>query len=244
VRKKIYIALLFVFLLALTGCGTGKSDNKESGDITMKDNTLQNGDGTLTLEYVCSEFDIDEAEFEGVDFDAFVSYYGLTYDNIGEGNPRFLLNDYKALEDKTAVPDYGSIKATTNKFLPEYKDRTETVIIENVKGEQCRITIIDLKLGKIFSASGSLDNISSRDIVRDVDDTVKKSVADNMDKYNICDWVQENSGDEDVAGTQSGVTIIIKMDDDTVYGISCNQGHGNIENIERFAASLEDIAAQ
>lgn len=81
----------------------------------MGENNINN-DNRLTLEYVCGEFNMDESEFDGVDFDAFVSYYGLTYDNIKEGDPRFLLNDYKSLEDKMIIPDYSSIKATTDIF--------------------------------------------------------------------------------------------------------------------------------
>lgn len=113
---KKYLVLLVLCVSLLAGCGTDKG-------------TADN-DGVLTPEYVCEEFGMDESEFEGVDFDAFVSYYGLTYDNIKEGDPRFLLNDYKAMEDKTEIPDYTSMKITTDKFLPEYQDKAEVVVIE------------------------------------------------------------------------------------------------------------------
>lgn len=244
-NKKAYIVLLFVFMFSLAGCGVKNADNKKgSEDITMGDSITESNDNSLTMEYVCEEFNIDESEFEGVDFDAFVSYYGLTYDNIKEGNPRFLLNNYKSKADKTKVPDYKSIKVTTSGFLPEYKDKVEIVIIENVQGEACFTTIIDFSIGKVFSATGSVGNISAKNIVKDVDDTVKKAVADAIDKYDICSWKADNkSNDSDLVGTSSGCTIIIKMTDDNVYGISCKMGQGdNTKNIDEFVSDIEKLS--
>ena len=167
----------------MVSCKNSNADNKkESEDIIMGENNINN-DNRLTLEYVCGEFNMDESEFDGVDFDAFVSYYGLTYDNIKEGDPRFLLNDYKSLEDKMIIPDYSSIKATTDIFLPEYIDKVELVIIEDIKGETCQTIIIDFRLGKVFSIFDSIDNITSNDIVKDTDDTVRKVVIESCLLY-------------------------------------------------------------
>ena len=173
-RRKYYYVIVAALMLSLAGCVSDKQDNqKEQGNITTEgsqkdqDNvTTEHGqaqakDEKLTLEYVCEEFNIDESEFDGVDFDAFVSYYGLTYENIGEGDPRFLLNDYKELQDRTEIPDYAALKITTNKFLPEYQDQVETVIVEHVEGETCQTTVIDLKLGKVFTTNGNIENLSA-----------------------------------------------------------------------------------
>lgn len=257
--KKRYLVLLVLCASLLAGCGTdkgkaapesssvvtennGKAVPEDSSAVTENKGTADN-DGVLTPEYVCEEFDIDESEFEGVDFDAFVSYYGLTYDNIGEGDPRFLLNDYKAMEDKTEIPDYTSVKVTMDKFLPEYQDKAEVVVIEDVKGETCQITVLDFELGKVFSTSGSLDDITAADIVRDADDTVKKAVVDSMDKNNICNWAApKESTDEDITGTEAGCTIIIKMSDETCYGISYKPG-GATDSMDNFISDMEAMAS-
>ena len=257
--KKRYLILLVLCVSLLAGCGTDKgkaapedssvvTENNgkaapESSSAVTEDKGTADNDGVLTPEYVCEEFDMDESEFEGVDFDAFVSYYGLTYDNIGEGDPQFLLNDYKAMEDKTEIPDYTSMKITTDKFLPEYQDKAEVVVIENVKGETCQITILDFELGKVFSASGSLDNITAADIVRDADDTVKKAVMDSMDRNDIGNWaVPDESADEDITGTEAECTIIIKMSDETCYGISYKPGDAT-DDMDKFVSDMEAIAA-
>ncbi len=242
--KKRYLVLLVLCVSLLTGCGTdnGKAAPEDSSAVTEDKGTADN-DGVLTPEYVCEEFGIDESEFEEVDFDAFVSYYGLTYDNIGEGDPMFLLNDYKAMEDKIEIPDYTSMKVTTDKFLPEYQDKAEVVVIEDVKGETCQITILDFELGKVFSASGSLDNITAADFVRDADDTVKKAVMDSMDKNNICNWTApKESVDEDITGTEVERTIIIKLNDETCYGVSYKPG-GATDDMDQFVSDMEAIAA-
>lgn len=65
--------------------------------------TEQNGEGKnegdndieLTQEYVCREFGISESEFEGVDFDRFVDYYGLTYEDLNNESVAYLLQEYK-----------------------------------------------------------------------------------------------------------------------------------------------------
>ena len=251
-RRKYYYAILVALMLSLAGCGTDKRDNqKEQGNLTTEagqkdqDNvTTEHGqaqakDEKLTLEYVCEEFNIDESEFDGVDFDAFVSYYGLTYENIGEGDPRFLLNDYKELQDKTEIPDYVALKITTNKFLPEYQDQIETVIVEHVEGEACQTTVIDLKLGKVFTTNGSIQNLSTDDIVGDTDEAMKDAIINSVNNRNICSWEAGNvDEDSDITGTEAGCTIIIKMSDDTCYGISYKPGDGS-GDMDGFVSDME-----
>ena len=250
-----YYVIVAALMLSLAGCGSDKQDNqKEQGNITTEasqkdqDNvTTEHGqaqakDEKLTLEYVCEEFNIDESEFDGVDFDAFVSYYGLTYENIGEGDPRFLLNDYKELQDKTEIPDYAALKITTNKFLPEYQDQIETVIVEHVEGEACQTMVIDLNLGKVFTTNGSIENLSTDDIVGDTDDAMKDAIINSMNTRNICSWKAENVGqNSDIMGTEAGCTIIIKMTDDTCYGISCMPGDGS-SDMDGFVSDMEALA--
>lgn len=90
-------ALLFL----LAGCGakdeTVLPDNKGTA---AEEPAAESADEKLTLEYVCEEFGMDESEFADVDFDAFVDYYGLTYENIGEGNSVILLLPYLEKADR------------------------------------------------------------------------------------------------------------------------------------------------
>ena len=211
-RRKYYYVIVAALMLSLAGCVSDKQDNqKEQGNITTEgsqkdqDNvTTEHGqaqakDEKLTLEYVCEEFNIDESEFD----------------------PRFLLNDYKELQDRTEIPDYAALKITTNKFLPEYQDQVETVIVEHVEGETCQTTVIDLKLGKVFTTNGNIENLSADDIVGAADDATKDAIINSMNNRNICSWEAENvDEDSDITGIQAGCSIIIKMSDDTCYGIS------------------------
>ena len=253
-RRKYYYVIVAALMLSLAGCGSDKQDNqKEQGNITTEagqkdqDNvTTEHGqaqakDEKLTLEYVCEEFNIDESEFDDVDFNAFVSYYGLTYENIGEGDPRFLLNDYKELQDKTEIPDYAALKITTNKFLPEYQDQVEAVIVEHVEGEACPTTVIDLKLGKVFTTNGSIENLSADDIVGDTDEAMKDAIINSINTRNICSWKAENvEQDSDITGTEAGCTIIIKMSNDTCYGISYRSGNST-GDMDGFVSDMESL---
>ena len=225
-KKKIYLVLMVIFLFFMVSCKNSNADNKkESEDIIMGENNINN-DNRLTLEYVCGEFNMDESEFDGVDFDAFVSYYGLTYDNIKEGDPRFLLNDYKSLEDKMIIPDYSSIKATTDIFLPT-----------------CQTIIIDFRLGKVFSIFDSIDNITSNDIVKDTDDTVRKVVIESMNKHNISNWsVNKTDDDGDIVGTKSGRTVVMRMSNKVCYGISYKPGN-QVGDVDGFVEDVEKLVS-
>lgn len=253
-RRKYYFAIMVALMLALAGCGSDKRDNqkeqenitteagqKDQDNVTTEHGQAQAKDEKLTLEYVCEEFNMDESEFDGVDFDAFVSYYGLTYENIGEGDPRFLINDYKELQDKTEISNYAALKITTNKFLPEYQDQVETVIVEHVEGETCQTTVIDLKLGKVFTTNGNIENLSADDIVGAADDATKDAIVNSMNTRNICSWEAANAEqDSDITGTEAGCTIIVKMSDDTCYGISYRSGNSN-GDMDGFVSDLEAL---
>ncbi|MFR0783953.1 MAG: hypothetical protein ACLSHP_13945 [Coprococcus sp.] len=53
------------------------------------------------------------------------------------------------------------------------------------------------------------------------DDATKDAIINSMNNRNICSWEAENvDEDSDITGIQAGCSIIIKMSDDTCYGIS------------------------
>lgn len=156
-------------------------------------------------------------------------------------DPRFLLNDYKELQDRTEIPDYAALKITTNKFLPEYQDQVETVIVEHVEGETCQTTVIDLKLGKVFTTNGNIENLSADDIVGAADDATKDAIINSMNNRNICSWEAENvDEDSDITGIQAGCSIIIKMSDDTCYGISY-RSENSTGDMDGFVSDMESL---
>ena len=64
-----------------------------------------------------------------------------------------------------------------------------------------------------------------------------------MDKNNICNWAaSKKSVDEDITGTEAGCTIIIKMSDETCYGISYKPGDAT-DNMDKFVSDIEAIAS-
>ena len=223
-RRKYYFAIMVALMLALAGCGLDKRDNqkeqenitteacqKDQDNVTTEHGQAQAKDEKLTLEYVC------------------------------EGDPRFLLNDYKELQDRTEIPDYAALKITTNKFLPEYQDQVETVIVEHVEGETCQTTVIDLKLGKVFTTNGNIENLSADDIVGAADDATKNAIINSMNNRNICSWEAENvDEDSDITGIQAGCSIIIKMSDDTCYGISY-RSENSTGDMDGFVSDMESL---
>ena len=113
--------------------------------------------------------------------------------------------------------------------------------MEHVEGETCQTTVIDLKLGKVFTTNGSIENLSADDIVGDAGDATKNAIVNSMNTRNICSWEADNvDEDSDITGTEAGCTIIIKMSDDTCYGISYKPGDGS-GDMDGFVSDMEAL---
>ncbi len=72
-------------ILLIVACGKNQEDisgNSITDIETINEKNNETSEIKLTQEYVCSEFGIDESEFESVDFEDFVAYYDLSYDTI------------------------------------------------------------------------------------------------------------------------------------------------------------------
>lgn len=52
--------------------------------------------------------------------------------------------------------------------------------MEHVEGETCQTIVIDLKLGKVVTTNGSIENLSADDIVGAADDATKDAIVNSM----------------------------------------------------------------
>ena len=78
-----------------------------------------------------------------------------------------------------------------------------------------------------------------RSIVGDADDATKDAIINSMNNRNICSWEAENvDEDSDITGIEAGCTIIIKMSDDTCYGISY-RSENSTGDMDGFVSDME-----
>ncbi len=205
----------------------------------------------LTKEYVCSEFGIDEAEFEGVDFEDFVDYYNLSYDTIHKEAVAYLLKRYKEDYGKVRIPDYRDIfkYVGTATLTKENQNEISIVFFSRIEGEEHFFYIFDFEIGKIIVGSGSEANVCEDDIVGEADGNVKSAIIALFEQYNIYSWRTRKanastSTNKDIMGTTGSWSLDIKFEDATIYGI---HGKGltdetTPEDLDLFVEDLKALA--
>ena len=252
-KKMLCHILLLVLLLIFTGCSDDKVNSSDNEVVTEIEDTAQGNNGNddgLTIEYVCEKYNMDESEFDGVDFDAFVDYYGLTKDNMGAAGPKYLLEKYKELKYKVKIPEYSKLTGNTDTFLDEYKEHIEVVIIEEIEEagseQSCNTLVLDFALGyellshKPLSSSG----FSEEDIVKEIDDDIKNQIVDCINNSDLCNLEKQSvdTASEQAEGYQPSATkLLIKMNDGTVYGISYIETDNPADEEKQFFDFINDI---
>ncbi len=174
----------------------------------------------LTKEYAMNELGMEEAVFEGIDFETFVSYYNVTTETSKE-----MVEYYMYLYKKGTVYNYELLFENT-KQVELTQERLEDMIIFvfiERRGEMSEGRVFDFILEKTIMTQGKLSTLHEEDVVGKADEKTKQSIITLLEKYDAYSWVQcENlysdiplqSGEEDGG---SYWTLKIKFADGTVY---------------------------
>lgn len=178
-RARILAAVcVMLWAAGLNGCG--KADGESSGDQE------------LTREYVCNQFGISEAEFEGVDFDSFVDYYGLTYENIRDESVEYLLRQYKENDGGPASYDYRYMYAGTEgaALTAEDRDRVSVVFLAQNEDDLHSFWIFDFEKGIKLVGGGSERVIDKDSVTAALDQEHKEQVLALFEKYDVYAWYE------------------------------------------------------
>ena len=205
-------------------------------------------DMELTKEYVCSEFGIDEAEFEGVDFEDFVDYYDLSYDTIHREAVAYLLERYKEDLEKVKIPDYHSIYNYNKDIILTKENQNDISIIFLAinMGEENQYIIFDFDIEKII-ISGSDSAIPEKDVVGIANVEVREQIVGLFEKYSVYSW---RMSDNKKLPNDSGVYDIenwafrIKFNNGDVYGVGGRLLDDEYapEDMDLFAEELKTLA--
>ena len=242
ILNKKTIIFFLVVLLALTGCSFGG----QKGELSEIE---EGGTDKVNIEYICNHYDVDQSEFNGVDFNAFVEYYGITNKNIEDGTIFFLLDLYKNLEYKVKIPQYTELQSTTDVFLPEYKEKLDLVIVNNYITDgttgTLESTIIDFDLGFVF-VGNNLNVVSEKNIVKETDESLKESLKTLIDKYGISElekqnYIKDDSSKHTTDGIYPYCYLMIRMEDGTIYGTSYVKNGEESDSLNRFYGFAEEV---
>ena len=269
IMKKIvkYTFCVILYVILLSACkeevkvdnknadGTGveqvkDEDNQEIENSTPDDVQL---DEKVTMEYVCSEFGIDESEFEGLDFEVFVDYYDLSYDTIHKEAVAYLLKRYKENYGKPRIPDYRVTLSNLEsaELTKENVNSIDIVYFSQINGEEHNFYIVDFDIGQIIEGSGSESMVSYDDIVGEANEQTKKKTIELFDKYDAYSWEQSDklSPPIDIAngevGTECRWYLKIRFNNGTIYRIYGDTLTDETapENFDLFVEDLKALAA-
>ncbi len=147
--KQFVIFLLLGVTFVLNACslsdGNLSEENQRRGDDTVK----------LTKEYVLAHSDLTEADFEGIDFENFVSRYELTPERLKEYDPAMVLALYKDSVNQEIRKDYIYIYEMAKGSIREPEiNLIEKMIWEYHSGNYNDCMVIDRKAEAVYYGLG------------------------------------------------------------------------------------------
>ena len=197
---------------------------------------------TLTMEYLLANTDYTEADFAGVDFDAFVAWAELTEESATQFDLLDLLRMYrKELAD--VYTDYtGLYQGAEGKLREEDLDQLAVVLWELHSGNDNAYMVLDLEKNAVyFSADEIISACRDSDKVAELagrEDVLKAALRDN----DIFSW--ENS----YVGTDEGTTeswswsVAVKLADgrNMVYSGRGISGSGTPAGVTNLFKTLKN----
>ena len=208
---------MLCMILCVSGLhGCNKNDrNSTSEEVVLQSQTVEvqtteqssessnegGNDIELTQEYVCSEFGISESEFEGVDFDRFVDYYGLTYENIQNELVAYLLQEYQKNNGETEFYDYKYMYNSDKDAVLTLDNQNSISIVfcAQIEDDLNRFWIFDFEKGIKITDTGAENVIHKDSIVSTLTPEHREQVLELFEKYDVYTWYENreerNSGD-------------------------------------------------
>lgn len=178
----------------------------------------------LTMEYIISHSELTAADFENIDFDAFVAMYELTQENIEEYYLPDLIAMYHremAVED---LSDYTSIYTNANGQLTENNlAQIDALILEYHEGTDNHYLVIDFSLGEVYrSRNDIISACGESNKVADLLDDDRIFVLEALRNCGITGWENEYIGTNEGTTGSLSWTVGIRMNDG-----SCVSYHGS-----------------
>ena len=241
---------------ALGGCGESGSGasseaSSEAGSEASGEASSEAGSDTeLTQEYVCSEFGIPEAEFEGVDFARFVDYYGLSYENIHNESVEYLLREYKKNNGEPAFYDYRYMYDADRDAVLTREDQNSVsvVFLAQAEDDLNSYWIFDFEKGIKIVGAGAVQVIPGDNVTAALTQEHREQVLGLFEKYDVYAWYEGreelNSGEEQSLEEQSLEEqssdrwyLSVRLQDGTVASVSGSAEDSSAD----FAGLLSEI---
>ena len=151
------ILCVVIIGLMLAGCSGANNIPEETSQETSTEKENQ-----LTMEYIISHSELTAADFENVDFDAFVAMYQLTEENIHEYYLPDLIYLYHWETSRGDAVDYTYIYTAANGQLTEADiDQIDVLLLDYHEGTDNHYLIVDFEAGKAYQSRHEIMHSSS-----------------------------------------------------------------------------------
>lgn len=204
------ILCVIIIGLMLAGCSSINDAPEETSQEATAEMKHQ-----LTMEYIISHSELTAADFENVDFDAFVAMYQLTEENIHEYYLPDLIYLYHWETSRGDAVDYTGIYTTANGQLTEENiDQIDVLILEYHEGTDNLYLIIDFASGTAYQSRNEIiSSCGQQDKVADLLEDDRTFVLDALRNCGITGWENEYIGTNEGTTGSFSWSIGIKMRD-------------------------------
>ncbi len=198
----------------------------------------------LTKEYVIANSELTEADFEGVDFDAFVAYFELTPERLEEYDPAMLLGLYKQAMAQEPTVDYSALYAEAEGTLSrEELEHVVLLVWELHKGNENRCMVIDRETGAVYYGQGCfLDAVGESMRIADFTEEDAAFLTRALEESGITGWENEYKGSSEGTTGLYEWAVGIRLEDGRCvrYSGSGVRDSGSPETVEPLLNALAE----
>ena len=196
--------------LMLAGC-TGANDIPEK---TSQEATTEM-ENQLTMEYITSHSELTAADFENVDFDAFVAMYQLTEENVHEYYLPDLIYLYHWEISRGNAVDYTYIYTAADGQLTDTDiDQIDVLLLEYHEGTDNHYLIVDFAAGKAYQSRHEIiSSCREQDKTADLLEKDRIFVSEALRDSGITGWENEYIGTNEGTTGSFSWAIGIKLRD-------------------------------
>lgn len=209
--RRLFLLALIMLIVFLYGC-------ERTRDIEDIKTTPEEGglaSVTITKEYIINHSDLEESDFEGIDFEDFISKYNLTAERLEEYDPAMVLAMYKEEMLREPVTDYTTIYSSAEGTITEEDfQQIETLIWEYHEGNYTDCMVIDFKISEVFYDQGFfLDACGARQHYSYVGETDHSYLERLLMQNDVAAWKKEYIGTNEGTSGDYYWKLGIKMND-------------------------------
>ncbi len=179
----------------------------------------------ITKEYFFSHFDVKEEDFDGIDFNAFVTYFNLTPESLEKYPPKMLIALYREMINTEPTVDYTDIYSYASGLVDEKDlDFVDCLIWEYHSGNYNDCMVIDCSKEAVYYGLGYfLNACGESNRIANFNEEDSAFLGHILEENDIVSWKNEYNGTNIGTTGSFSWAIGIRLSDGRCF---CYSGYG------------------